>query len=139
MYPLFHPSSDESRPSPPVVACSSLSPLLLAGRSSLLIDHAEPGELRAFGSEAEMHAFISSHQPAKGGWGFFGNVRDDVASMEDAAGHSNTNVQVAGVDEGDMVKTDGENIYISDGEAVHISRRPAVQRIGHLPGGRRPH
>lgn len=36
--------------------------------------------------------------------------------------HSLTNVQVKGVDEADIVKTDGTNIYVVSGNALHIVR-----------------
>lgn len=36
------------------------------------------------------------------------------------ADHSTTNVQVEGVDEGDIVKTDGNNLYILSGQTVRI-------------------
>ena len=35
--------------------------------------------------------------------------------------YSNTNIQVSGVDESDIVKTDGEFIYIASGSCVGIS------------------
>lgn len=34
--------------------------------------------------------------------------------------HSNTNVQVEGIDEGDLVKTDGEYIYAISGNSLLI-------------------
>ncbi len=41
--------------------------------------------------------------------------------------HSDTNIQVAGVDEGDQVKTDGRYIYrIQNGQVVIVAARPAA-------------
>jgi len=37
-----------------------------------------------------------------------------------ATDHSKTNIQVAGVDEADLVKSDGEYLYVTTGEAVYI-------------------
>ncbi|MBU0982035.1 beta-propeller domain-containing protein [Patescibacteria group bacterium] len=42
------------------------------------------------------------------------------AENSEATEFSETNVQVAGVDESDIVKTDGKYIYVVDGQEVHI-------------------
>lgn len=44
-------------------------------------------------------------------------VEDSGAGLQD---HSTTNVQVAGVDEGDLIKTDGRYLYIGSGAEVTI-------------------
>jgi len=50
-----------------------------------------------------------------------------VFSDSDGLEHSETNVQVAGVDEGDKVKTDGRFIYrIHDGQIQIVRARPAT-------------
>ncbi len=41
---------------------------------------------------------------------------------ETAPGHSTTNIQVEGVDEADIVKTDGEYLYVVSGQAIFILR-----------------
>jgi len=105
---------------PALVAVLTASAFVLGGAASLLVDHTEPSELRTFASEAEMVSFLRSHRADQGGgWGLF-DRSNTAPAMEDASGHSGTNTQVAGVDEGDMVKTDGQYIYISDGSAVHV-------------------
>ncbi len=94
--------------------------LAMGGAASLFIDDASASELRPFSSEAEMFSFLNSHRSGSIFDGLFGH---DTAAMESASGdRSGTNVQVAGVDEGDMVKTDGRYIYISDGLSVHVVR-----------------
>jgi uncharacterized secreted protein with C-terminal beta-propeller domain len=45
------------------------------------------------------------------------SARDDVASD-----YSQTNVQVKGVDEADIVKTDGKNLYVIHGNALEIMK-----------------
>ena len=45
---------------------------------------------------------------------------NDMNVMNDAADYSSTNIQVAGVDEADMVKTDGKYLYIITGDEVKI-------------------
>jgi ABC-type dipeptide/oligopeptide/nickel transport system ATPase component len=44
----------------------------------------------------------------------------DTVKKESAAGYSGTNLQVQGVDESDIVKTDGHYIYIADDKEVRI-------------------
>ena len=54
-------------------------------------------------------------------WGF-GDAVDSSVSVEARADndYSTTNVQVAGVDEGDLIKTDGRCLYIGRGSEVTI-------------------
>jgi uncharacterized secreted protein with C-terminal beta-propeller domain len=90
-------------------------------------------ELEKFGSYAEIEEFLDSNAALSGGYYYFSNLSgqnyyfgferglemDDVSADSDgdfAPGgsndHSETNVQVEGVDEGDIVKNDGEYAYI---------------------------
>jgi hypothetical protein len=45
-------------------------------------------------------------------------------------GHSETNTQVAGVDEADIVKTDGEHLYLLHGEELYVLDSWPAQSIG---------
>jgi inhibitor of cysteine peptidase len=45
---------------------------------------------------------------------------DAKAAYESAPEHSTTNIQVAGVDEADIVKTDGEYLYVVSGPNIYI-------------------
>lgn len=47
---------------------------------------------------------------------------DSASGSATNTGHSETNVQVAGIDEGDIVKTDGEYIYLISGTEIVIVR-----------------
>ncbi len=93
-------------------------------------------ELERFGSYAEIEEFLESNAALSGGYYYFSNLstggyyygfgfeRDVALDSGDAEGtfdtnapggssdHSQTNVQVEGVDEGDIVKNDGEFAYI---------------------------
>ncbi|MEW5800540.1 MAG: beta-propeller domain-containing protein [bacterium] len=51
----------------------------------------------------------------------------------DADGHSNTNVQVAGVDEADRIKNDGSYIYLVKGQSVRIVRVWPATGLSELP------
>ncbi len=77
---------------------------------------------------------------------------DDAATMSDAAEATGTNVQEEGVDEADLIKTDGRYAYAivddvvkvvqvwpfdSFGLVATITSRVAAQ--GHLPGRRPAH
>jgi len=64
-------------------------------------------------------------------WGLFDTPKDsagmntgssasDQESAQNSAKYSRTNVQVDGVDEGDIVKTDGKNIYVLSRNRVYI-------------------
>jgi len=51
-----------------------------------------------------------------------GEVQFQGAEAKAAAAHSTTNIQVAGVDEADIVKTDGEYLYVFSGGNIYILR-----------------
>jgi len=54
----------------------------------------------------------------------------ELRMMEGLNGYSNTNVQVEGVDEADIVKTDGEFMYVISGQAVFIVKAyPAEEAV----------
>ena len=91
-------------------------------------------ELQRFGSEGEIKAFL---EESVDDGGFFGGVvgREESATMdfaesggapsaatagEKASDYSETNVQVQGVDEPDIVKNDGKYIYVVSGKKVSI-------------------
>ncbi|MBR7081992.1 MAG: beta-propeller domain-containing protein [Oscillospiraceae bacterium] len=65
------------------------------------------------------------------------NTAEAPVSMEnDGADYSGTNVQTAGIDEGDRVKTDGEYIYIlKDGVSVVILRAAGAdtEKVSEIP------
>ena len=53
---------------------------------------------------------------------------DAKATFESVPEHSTTNIQVAGVDEADIVKTDGEYLYVVSGSDIYILKAyPANQ------------
>lgn len=56
------------------------------------------------------------------------NTADAGGRSDAASTYSSTNIQEAGVDESDVVKNDGENIYWLRGDTIHICRAyPATQ------------
>ena len=85
-----------------------------------------------FGSEAELLAFVEEHQNGDGysGGGFLRRGGAEIMVMESMAADgimaapkadfSETNVQVAGIDEADILKTDGDYIYTVTEDTVFI-------------------
>jgi uncharacterized secreted protein with C-terminal beta-propeller domain len=101
--------------------------LLVAGAASYVaisVDPLEiPKDLSTFSSESELYSFLDSRYgglpQAEGGDFLFGRFEGTTSLPGD---YSRTNVQVEGVDESDIVKTDGRLIYIAGEEGVYILR-----------------
>jgi len=92
------------------------------------------GLLRTFSSYDELRSFLLSNSKTQGAFPFYGPSDVDIlrnspevrGTLEVASSlkieYSTTNIQVAGVDEADIVKTDGEHIYLVSGNNVFISK-----------------
>ena len=87
-----------------------------------------PLRLETFASYEELENFLSTNmEQAKnfgGQYSSFSTRSGEAATLdaETAPAHSTTNIQVAGVDEADIVKTDGEYLYVVSGNNVYIIR-----------------
>lgn len=92
---------------------------------------------KKFSSPSEVREFFE-HRVQTGATATAGNMAADraVAAKEAAApmglgggeGFSTTNIQVAGVDESDIVKTDGQHIYaVNDKNILIFKARPAAE------------
>jgi inhibitor of cysteine peptidase len=106
--------------------------LLLIGTALMSLQCSEPvgaQEIRKFSSYRELAKFVDTNTKDVGRF-WLGRAEFDTAApapAPDASGstgtdYSGTNIQVAGVDEADIVKTDGEYIYIVSGARVIIVR-----------------
>jgi len=95
-------------------------------------------EISQFASYDELQDFVGTKAEYKQfSWGFSrGDFFLAAGSAENAdstlapavSGHSTTNIQVAGVDEADVVKTDGAYIYLASGnKTVIVQAYPAEQ------------
>ena len=100
--------------------------LLVMGSAMVLVKapaSSDGGEaLPTFSSYSQMSGYVSSSNP-RGGYDAaltMGGNGQAVAS--ESMKHSNTNVQVEGVDEADLVKTDGQYLFIASFDRVHIVR-----------------
>jgi len=79
-----------------------------------------------FGSYDELKTFLLTSRPSYS----YGMERGLPILSSEGNSYSGTNVQVAGVDEGDIVKTDGEYIYlIANGKVFIIRAYPAQDAI----------
>jgi uncharacterized secreted protein with C-terminal beta-propeller domain len=88
--------------------------------------------LKTFTSNEELRNFLIANSKIQGMFSFFGPEDvialprimvmsgAEVASAPSLRLYSTTNVQVAGVDEADIVKTDGEHIYLISNDSVLI-------------------
>ncbi len=109
-----------------------VSMLVLGGAVSYFGTVSDGIGLDSFQSRAAFHAYLEGLQAdasAAGGFRWIpgGSFNDVTTAAEalDAGAFSGTNVQVAGVDEADILKTDGELIYLaSGGEVVLIRAHP---------------
>ena len=90
-------------------------------------------ELKKFSSYDELETFINVNTEKAGTVNYFASRTSDTATFggaEDAApaDYSTTNIQVAGVDEADIVKSDGEYLYVVSDSYVYIVKAyPADQ------------
>ena len=94
---------------------------------------AAPKRLRAFDSCAALVTYARAH--ARPGLPIRRDgMPDAVSGPEAAPDHSTTNVQEAGVDEPDTVKTDGRRLFAVAGGALHAIdvRSAAPRRLGTL-------
>ncbi len=79
-------------------------------------------QISQFSSYEELQEFIKTNTQDKS-WGpirFWAESDAGAALAPAASDYSTTNIQVAGVDEADIVKTDGEYIYLVSGQKVII-------------------
>jgi uncharacterized secreted protein with C-terminal beta-propeller domain len=99
-------------------------------------------ELTRFASYQELQDFMKkgteTYVSKQGGWAVFawrGGVEMSADSSFGANGgysveYSETNIQVEGVDEADIVKTDGEFLYLVSGKKVFIVKAyPAEEAV----------
>jgi len=75
-------------------------------------------------SQGSYRMYFDAAKSASSAAGFTPDALSSVGSEQYDMGDefSGTNIQVEGVDEADVVKTDGEYIYLVSGEKVHIVR-----------------
>ncbi len=114
-----------------------------------------PNALRQFSSEESLLQFLNETRESqqsyfgRGYWGGIGTttgrIRETLTQTASSSGprsdttanknvdFSPTNVQVQGVDEPDIVKTDGTWVYARAGDAIAIFRAVPLERVATLP------
>lgn len=120
-----------------ILATLVVASLMLGGLT--LYAAVSPGGLDAeglttFGSRGALAAFLREAR-ASGfslGWDMVGDrsTTTALALGEGASDFSGTNVQVAGVDEADIVKTDGTFVYVATAEEIVIVRAYPPEEMG---------
>ncbi len=83
--------------------------------------------LERFSSYEELRSFVGTSSQVRPYWGYFESTQTPKFVVQTLGGaeesvpeYSTTNIQVAGVDEADVVKTDGEYIYVISGQRIII-------------------
>jgi len=110
--------------------CAVVLSLMASGVIVVAHDRGSSGSgvLPAFADYAQMERFISASQSSNGYVSMMDSGTGGEATASTTTRHSETNLQVQGVDEADLVKTDGRCLYIAQGDQVHIvSAYPADQ------------
>ena len=113
--------------------CLVLAILLLAGCNAVNIREESP--LPVVGSAANLKVLLKTAERqyygrAKNSLDLAGAVTEAAApQLNGAASHSTTNVQVQGVDEADVVKTDGTYLYHIAGNKVFITQAWPVSSL----------
>jgi len=108
-------------------------------RETILKELRAQSEIKRFANTKELRAFLEERVEERG-YGYRQMMTGDISVMKSdftesapsatpsqaATDYSRTNIQVEGVDEGDIVKTDGEYIYtISENSVVIMKAYPA--------------
>lgn len=107
------------------VLCLVLMGTVLTGLQCTVV-YPGPSEISRFSSYEELKRFVSVNTQDKDmlvtpGRFWAGAAEDEGGAGAPAASdYSTTNIQVAGVDEADIVKTDGEYIYVVSGNKTII-------------------
>ncbi len=117
----------------PILTVAIAVTLLLAGITVVALNEpAAASVLTKFSSEGELRNFLEKNSARDGA------VKDNAGyvTAEAASSYSGTNTQTQGVDEGDMVKTDGATIFIAEGNIVHlIGTDPALRNLTDIMVG----
>ncbi len=118
----------------PVLSIALVTAFLL---SALAVTYSsEPvqaSELIRFTTDAEMRYYITTHAEKQGP-----GRQEMVSEMDTAASnsYSRTNVQVEGVDESDLVKTDGRTLFVAEQNKVHLmATSPSLSNITYVEIG----
>ena len=137
-----------------ILAPITAAALLIAVAGFFAVTNLEPlhlgeNQISTFTSYEELQEFVRTNAGSKqfswevsrgginlfsvtaGGWAPAPSVADHSATEGSITDYSDTNIQVAGVDEADIVKTDGDYIYLVSGnKTIIVSAYPPEQARG---------
>jgi len=86
-----------------------------------------PSYLPQYGRQVDLYGQPAPGPASPASWNTLGSAAQSSSSVSSAPSHSETNNQVAGVDELDTVKTDGQYIYtVSNNTVVIVSAYPVT-------------
>ncbi len=89
------------------------------------------GPIKHFNSYAELKSFLNSTAYKSGGiYTLDGTMAATSTQNSEITDYSTTNIQVAGVDEADTVKSDGKYVYVVAGRSIFIVRASPVENAG---------
>ncbi len=110
-----------------ILIVASLSIVLPIQQGPIHFEYPPPGKLYQFKSIQHILDYFDTHYAEDYIWYYSGEIESSASLAGLGYGvanqpppHSETNVQVEGVDEPDLVKTDGLNIYSISNDAVFV-------------------
>lgn len=121
-----------SQPTQPTEPSTPIVPPVIPSLPSQPSETHVFSELKKFESFSDLETFVKDNTEKSGTVGYFATRNSDVATFggESQTDHSTTNIQVAGVDEADVVKSDGEYLYVVSVPYVYIMKAyPADQAV----------
>jgi len=96
-------------------------------------------QLKTFSSYEEIENFLETNMEQAKNFGeqyLYSFFREGgemaILDAETAPAHSTTNIQVAGVDEADIVKTDGEHLYVVSEGNIYILRADPLEVLSKI-------
>lgn len=147
--PPLSPTGNNASDRPAVDPEASLPPGIASAESydqvKQCFDEYQAEQQRLYGGGADGGVMMLESAPSAGAEKREATSAQDAAASSDAApaassaGHSDTNVRTEGVDEADLVKTDGEHLFILQDSATEIAvvdaTGDAMKEVGSISAG----
>ena len=124
------PQPEPSQPTQPTEPSTPIVPPVIPSLPNQPTEIPVFSELKKFESFNELKTFVNGNTQKTGTVGYFATRNSDVANFggESQKDYSTTNIQVAGVDEADVVKSDGEYLYVVSAPYVYILKAYPVDQ-----------
>jgi len=111
------------------------NPLITDSKNYTLKQYTTTTELEAFFKQLAISYVVDMHEEGDSVTVKSGNdtsTADSAPAMESSSSYSTTNTQVADIDEADIVKTDGEFIYVLSNNKLHIIQATDLNELSAL-------